>query len=167
MAVTITVDENSYISLADADDYFKTRLNSDTWTNATDEDKKKALITATKHIDYYNFIGRKENADQPLEFPRTYFHDITPFYQYDQEITDGEKPDELLDATCEEAIALLAQNTAIDEKQQQGIESESIGDTSRSYNSDVVKSKQRGRGLVSSEAKALLRGHIESTVRLM
>ena len=166
MAITITVNENSYISLSDADDYFSTRLNSDSWTDKSDDEKKKALITATKQIDYHNFIGVKYDADQSLEFPRRYFHDIEPFYKYDQEITDGEVPQSVKDATCEEAIALLELNNDIAKKQRAGIESESIGDTSRSYNSDIVKQRANGDKLESAEAMSLLRGHIKSTARL-
>lgn len=166
MAVTITVNENSYINLSDADDYFESRLNSGSWEDATDTEKKKALITATKQIDYNNFIGVKYDVDQTLEFPRKYFHQIEPFYRYDQEIVDGEVPQEVKDATCEEAIALLEKNNDIAQKQRAGIESESIGDTSRSYNSDVVKQRAGGKKLESAKAMSLLRGHIKSTARL-
>lgn len=166
MALTLTVDENSYISLADAESYFEERLNASVWDNADDTTKKKALITATKHIDYYNFIGRKYQEDQELEFPRSYFHKIEPFYRYDQELQDGEKPQELLDATCEEALALIDLDTQLDKRQRQGIESESIGDTSRSYSEAVIKEKLGSRSLVSPEAKSLLRPFIKSTVRL-
>jgi len=166
MAVTIMVDENSYISLEDAEDYFEMRLNNSDWNETTDVDKKKALITATKRIDYLNFIGRKSSSNQPLEFPRVYSHSPNYFFPEDQSIVSGTKPQQLLDATCEEALALIKQNNKLEEKLQDGIEKESIGDTSRTYNSDVVKFKQQGRGLVSPEAKSLLRGYIKSTVRL-
>lgn len=166
MPVTITVDENSYISLEDANEYFNGRLNSSEWEEATDTDKKKALITATKRIDYLNFIGRKESLGQSLKFPRVYSHSPNSFFPDSQSVVSGTKPDDLLDATCEEAIALLSQNLEVEKRQRDGIESEKIGDTSRSYNSNVVESKQQGRGLLSPEAKSLLRGYIKSTVRL-
>jgi len=166
MAITITVNENSYIDLTGADSYFETRLNADAWDNASEEEKKKALITATNRIDYYNFIGVKYDADQPLEFPRRYFHQIEPFYRYDQELQDGETPQEVKDATCEEAIELLDLNTALEKKQKQGITSESIGDTSRSYSEDAVKRKLQGRKLTSPEAKSLLQQYIKSTTKL-
>ncbi len=166
MPIEITVKDNSYISLEDANNYFNTRLNNLTWENVNDTEKKKALITATRHIDYNNFIGRKVNPDQPLEFPRIFSKNINPFYEYDDKLDSDNLPKELLDATCEEAIALLNKNNKIEEKQRNGIESESIQDTSRSYNSDIMKSKRQGRGLISPEAKSLLRGFIKSTVRL-
>lgn len=166
MPLTITVNENTYISLDDAEEYFKTRLNNSVWEEATNTQKKKALVTATRHIDYHSFIGRKVDPDQPLKFPRVFTKKISPFYKYDDKLDSDSLPQELLDATCEEAIALLSKDNKTEKKLRSGIESESIEDTSRSYNTDVMKSVRNGRGIVSPEAKSLLRGFIKSTARL-
>lgn len=50
--MSIVVGTNSWITLADADIYFSTRINSDTWDALTDENKNKYLITAYNWIYY-------------------------------------------------------------------------------------------------------------------
>lgn len=82
-----------YIEVSDADDYFfNGRLNSEAWIHATPENKNSALVTATRAIDRLNFVGNKADDTQETEFPRN--------------VTDG-IPQDILIATCEEAIARL------------------------------------------------------------
>lgn len=59
-----------YGSLKDADLYFCNRLNSKVWEQAEENDKKKALIEATRLIDRLNFKGSKADLTQWLQFPR-------------------------------------------------------------------------------------------------
>lgn len=60
-----------YGTISEADNYFANeRLNSDVWVEAIAEDKNKALIGATRVIDYLNFSGVKLTVDQVLQFPR-------------------------------------------------------------------------------------------------
>jgi hypothetical protein len=66
----------SYSTLAEADSYFEQRLHSQPWYDATNEDKIKALITATRIIDTLRFSSRKVNYDQATEFPRIDFNPI-------------------------------------------------------------------------------------------
>ena len=70
MAITIIVGDNSYVSLAEANTYFETRIKSEIWTTSNNDDKSKALITATKKIDYEDFYGSRETSTQLLKFPR-------------------------------------------------------------------------------------------------
>lgn len=71
--MTLTVNTNSYISVADADAYWSARNNS-TWSAGTTAAKEKALIEATQYIDStYDFIGYHATLDldtQPLAWPR-------------------------------------------------------------------------------------------------
>ena len=42
---------NSYVTLSEANDYFYTSPDSSTWTNKTDDQKKRSLISAARWID--------------------------------------------------------------------------------------------------------------------
>jgi hypothetical protein len=81
-----------YIDVADAQTYFDERLRTDPWDDAEDSDKLKALKMATRMIDKLNFAGCKHDEDQELQFPRG---------------DDTEVPQDIKDATCELALALL------------------------------------------------------------
>lgn len=47
----------NYMTVQEADAYFITRLHTDTWTEATSENKAKALSMATEIIDQYKYKG--------------------------------------------------------------------------------------------------------------
>jgi len=62
---------NSYSTVADADTYFETRLNASAWeTDATADDKVRALIQATFRLDQEDYQGDKVATGQALEWPR-------------------------------------------------------------------------------------------------
>jgi hypothetical protein len=61
---------NSYVTLAAANSYFETVPDSTTWTNKTDDQKNRALISATRWIDSLNFYGDRCDEDQALKWPR-------------------------------------------------------------------------------------------------
>jgi len=82
----------AYITVADADTYFTSRYNVDSWDNASDADKTKALAESTIRIDRLNFVGRKNSDTQANQFPR-----------YD----DTTIPDDIQYACAEAAFALL------------------------------------------------------------
>ena len=62
---------NSYASLSDSNDYFDTSPDSSTWTNKSDDEKKRALISATRWIETLVFYGDRCDESQALKFPRT------------------------------------------------------------------------------------------------
>ena len=75
MAATINAtvkgeNANSYVTLAEANDYFDTSPDSSTWTNKTDDQKKRSLISATRWIDTFVFYGDRCDDGQALKFPR-------------------------------------------------------------------------------------------------
>lgn len=75
MAATInatlsSASANSYVTLADANAYFETVPDSATWTNKTDDQKNRALISATRWIDSLNYYGDRCDEDQALKWPR-------------------------------------------------------------------------------------------------
>jgi len=117
MAVSALVDTpgaanaNVYVTLAFADQYFADRLNTDAWTG--DDNKKKALIQATRDIDALTFTGYKYytgndaegNPLQALEFPRRYNASSSVEYLATGLII----PVKIKMATCEQALYLLKQ----------------------------------------------------------
>ena len=61
---------NSYVTLSESNDYFDTSPDSSTWTNKTDDQKKRALISATRWIETLVFYGDRCDDGQALKFPR-------------------------------------------------------------------------------------------------
>jgi hypothetical protein len=61
---------NSYVTLADADAYFETTPDSGTWTDKTNDQKNRALISATRWIDALSFYGDRCTDTQALKWPR-------------------------------------------------------------------------------------------------
>ena len=75
MAATINAtvkgeNANSYVTLTEANTYFETVPDSSTWTNKTDDQKNRALISATRWIDSFVFYGDRCDDGQALKFPR-------------------------------------------------------------------------------------------------
>ena len=61
---------NTYVSLEDAESLIEERLDTDEWTGADDEKKKKALLQAARDIDSQNWEGQRYYHHQFLQFPR-------------------------------------------------------------------------------------------------
>ena len=79
MAATIiatlkSATANSYVTLAEANTYFETVPDSTTWDNKTDDQKNRALISATRWIDGLNFYGDRCDENQALKWPRNNHH---------------------------------------------------------------------------------------------
>jgi hypothetical protein len=79
-----------YTNVEEAQSYFDTRMHTESWDDADDSRRVKALVTATRAIDRLNYKGRKDTVDQAREFPR-----------------GGSIPDSVKIACCEIALALL------------------------------------------------------------
>lgn len=63
-------DANSYVTVAFADDYFTTRINSAWWTALGDPEKQAYLVTSTLALEtWYTWRGDKVDEDQALHFP--------------------------------------------------------------------------------------------------
>ena len=158
------VGTNSYISVADADLYFSGRLYSEAWTEAIEADKEKALIMATRSIDRQPLKGIKDLDTQLLAFPRydpsKYYSELA--YSNEELILPIEVPLTVINAVCEEALALLSWgNSQRTELQRQGVTSFSLGNLSESY------SAGSGRGLLSQDAKELLRPWLGGAVHIV
>lgn len=89
--MTIGLNE-AYLTIEEAQEYFENRLNSQTWFDAEPNNQLVSLKTATKYIDRLNYNGSKTLEAQYHQFPRG---------------GDTYVPQDIKDACCEIAIALL------------------------------------------------------------
>ena len=127
----------SYCTIEEANAYFSGRLHAESWFEADDETKENAILQATKAIDRQLLRGRKTNPEQELAFPRH---------------PDTEIPAAVKEACCEEALAILERGNSQRRKLQlEGVQSFALGNMSETYVAGA------GRGLLSQEAKELLR----------
>lgn len=144
--------------MSQAEDYFAGRLNSDSWDQASESDKGKALLGATQRINALNFSGVRtadeltrcnqplavSNPAQPLEFPRNGSTVI---------------PTDIYVACCEIAFALL---DGVDpELELQNINTTQHGFASlqETYNSNIVNLAFR-HGIPSVTAWTLLQPYL-------
>lgn len=88
-----------YATIAEANTYFSGRLNTDAWDSANASNRTKALTMATRAIDMLNFQGERTDDTLSSQFPRG---------------GDTVVPQEIKDATCEIALALLNENNPED-----------------------------------------------------
>lgn len=142
----IEIGINSYIDVPDADLYFDNRLYSDAWINATSDDKAKALIMATQRIDRQPWKGIKVDSSQKLAFPRIMYSE-----DYKGWVSESEVSQNVKDACCEEALAILEiGNSKRIKLQQQGVKSMTIDKVSETYKGNPMN-------LLSQEARELLK----------
>jgi len=123
---------NSYVTLAEANTYFETVPDSSTWTSKTDDQKNRALISATRWIDSFVFYGDRCDSGQALKFPRNN-------YQIDGvELACSTIPNNIKYAEYELSRALandtdaMTGNTGTDGN----IEEVKLGDIQVKYNTD-------------------------------
>ena len=134
----------SYATLAEAQTYFNSRLDSDDWDDASESDKTKSLVQATKSIDRLNFLGSKTSSTQDRQFPR-----------YD----DSETPQDIKDATCEEAIMLVGGATIALEREASKMRAQTFGAVKTVFDTDMA-SLHLSAGLVSSVALDILHPYL-------
>jgi hypothetical protein len=145
--VTIGAVNQSYVSVAYADSYFDGVLFPEPWFTTPDETKQKALNLATKRIDSLPIRGVKVSDTQPFQFPRALYSERGLVYE-------SEVSDAVLNAVCEEALALLKGGSEADKRaqlQRQGVTSFSLGGLSESYSGAYT-----GNKLLSVTATQLL-----------
>lgn len=132
---------SNYVTLVEAQTYFDGRLGTDAWDSATDIDRTKALTMATKAINTLNFQGEKTDPVQTNQFPR-----------------DGDTvvPQEIKDATCEVALALLDGKTVEEEYERNRISSERYSTVGVTYNG-AIPQEYIINGIMSITAWMLLK----------
>jgi len=163
---------NSYVSVAEATAYFAARLRSEAWDVASESDQEKALLTVCRRIEAhrlqvhrrpYGFPYDLPNAldrpadplapahpDQALSFPRQRDLDQSGAFAI---------PDQVMQAQCEEALALLASGAEQERRrslQAAGVKSFSVDGLSESYETGAARQM-----LISAEARSLLAPFID------
>ena len=113
MALTLIVedgssktDSNTYLSLADTEEYFDGRLNKGAWANTNEAEKKAAKVQATRILDsYVKWYGYKTDVDQARQWPQL-------GASSEEYIIDSDEiPTEIKDAECELSLVLISQDT--------------------------------------------------------
>ena len=141
--MALVLNTNSYVSIADADTYFETRIDSANWVDAADEIKEQALVTATALIDDNAWIGSAVSSSQALAWPRK-----NAIYNDDRlglqvTIAEDELPSRVKTAVYEQALHLV-NNEDVLMGQTQTFESISVGSISISdSNGDTTKTPMK------------------------
>jgi len=141
--MALVLNTNSYVSIADADTYFETRIDSANWVDAEDEIKEQALVTATALIDDNSWIGSAVSSSQALAWPRK-----NAIYNDDRlglqiTIADSEIPSRVKTAVYEQALHLI-DNEDVLMGQSQTFESISVGSISLSdSNGDTTRTPMK------------------------
>ena len=108
MALTIiatpgAANSNSYCTLSEANTYHESRLHTDSWDDADDDTRNKALASATRLLDsHIAWNGYPTSISQGLQWPRSGLYDA-----FDELIGEAEIPQELKNATAEFARLLI------------------------------------------------------------
>lgn len=137
--MALTLNENSYVTVEEADLYLESRIDNANWFDAGDEVKEQALVTATTLIDNNSWIGYAVSSSQDLAWPRKnaiYFDQ-----RLGQQISfsEAEIPANVKKAVYEQALHLVNNEDLLTESTQT-FESISIGSISVSdSNSDVTR----------------------------
>lgn len=141
--MAIELYKNSFITLEDAQNYFDERYDSEEWLNLDEKNQEKLLITASKKINSFDFIGSPLEENQPMAFPRNF-----------------DMPQDIKDAVCEEAICLINKSQNVHYKNQQdNITSISLGAGSVSYGTSSFS--EETKQLISSTALYLIKKWIK------
>jgi len=134
----------SYVTLAEAQTYFNNILNTDNWDDATEGDKIKALVMATKAIDRLNFLGKKTVSTQSFQFPR---------------YNDTSVPQDIKDAVCEEALVLVGGADITMEKEAARMTGQGFGSVRTAFDVELV-TLHLSAGLVSAVAFNIIKPYL-------
>ena len=175
MAIDATIagaTSNSYLSLAEAQAYFAARLRSEAWETASDADKEKALLTACRRIEAHRLRVHRRPYGYPYDLPNALDRPADPLAPADPDQAlsfprqrDLDRsgafaiPDQVKQAQCEEALALLASGAEQERRrglQAAGVKSFTVDGLSESYESGAAD-----RMLISAEARSLLSPFID------
>jgi hypothetical protein len=62
---------NSFATIAEGNAYHEGHMTPDAWTDASTDEKSRALVTATRLLTYHlDWIGRASTSEQALAWPR-------------------------------------------------------------------------------------------------
>ncbi len=153
-----TDSNNSYVTLAEANTYFDSRLNVTDWTGANDDTKNRALSSATRQIDYEEFYGDREFPDVPqsLKFPRINLGYLDGIF------LDSIIPIQVKEATFEQALYMLSVDTS--QPSSNGVVTkEKVGSLEVTYAFDKNDNNTQSSNVLPPNVLALL-AELSSTV---
>ena len=158
--MALVLNTNSYVEIADADDYLETRIDSANWFNATDEIREQALVTATQIVDDHAWIGSAVSSSQALAWPRknAIYNDTR--LGLTVTIADSEVPSRVKVAVYEQALHLI-DNEDLLMGTTQTFESISVGSISISdSNNDVTRTPIKSTQANKSIKPLIVKGSI-------
>lgn len=147
--MALVVGTDTYLSMADADEYVDENLTSTdakyiVWKALTKSDAEVLLRKSARIIDMQPVQGYKVSSIQTMSFPRVMWTDaVNGFTQYDV-------PDAVKYAQVEIALSLAQGNSEErSDLQAQGVKAFSLGNLSETY-------AGKSGGVISQRAKELL-----------
>ena len=155
-----------YGTIDDANTYFSNRLHEDAWTDASTEDRRKALIAATVIIDALNFRGQKSTVYDIMYDDDGYLLDVT-----DEELRDADWSQDLefprdsdvdvpegIEIACWEITHALLDGVDPDlELENLGVVSQGIASVRTTYNRNHTQVEHLMNGIPSATAWRHLR----------
>lgn len=180
---TPAVAQLSYVTVAEANQYFDSRVNSSLWTATDNAEKLRSLKDATRRIDRLNFAGEKTDPSQLLQFPRKSLpivvrqgfgfvfglrdEDEDENFDVTEETDEQEQslqidtniPADIQIACCEIAIALLDGRDPDLDVEQLVVDSQSYSGVRTSYNRKWTLEHVRA-GIPSALAWSYLRPYL-------
>jgi len=116
--MALVLGTNTYVTMAEADAYFDTRIDAGAWINADADDHESALVTATLLLDENQFIGVAVSSTQSLAWPRKDAIYFDPKLGMEKSVTTDTYPKRVKVATFEMALHLLTNENLLDNKTQ-------------------------------------------------
>lgn len=156
--MALVLNTNSYVTVAEADTYFETRIDSAEWVTSSDEIKEQALVTATKLVDDHAWIGSAVSSSQALAWPRK--NAIYYDNRLGMQITIGNAivPNQVKNAVFEQALHLVDNEDLLAGKTQT-FESISVGTISLTdSNSDVTRTSIKPAIVMDNIRPLIIRG---------
>jgi len=141
---TLTKGTNTYVTVADAVAYFALRLDAAAWEEASEDQRSRALATATLLLDSLEWEGYAVSETQSLAWPRrVVFFDP----RLGRLVRTDSIPDRVANATCELAYHLLNNDGLLDDTGT--VEDLSLG--------PILLKKLRNASVIPSQVKRNLR----------
>ncbi len=151
------------VTLAEADDYFESKLFASLWANTSAGDREKALLLATQHINRLNYAGLKHAAwiqaeATPCDRDAILAASATQEHQFPRG-SDTEVPEDIKIAVMEQAFQLVDGRDPELEFENLTTASEGISSIRRTYSRGHVQ-EHLLHGIVSPLAWRYLRPYL-------
>lgn len=156
----------AYVTVDEAKTYFAGRLNTAPFMASPPEQQAAALEQATRDLDRLRWRGQKADPNQPNAWPRVFPRTTSDYGAI--WASEAITPQEIKDATCEQALFLLSLTPYEWERRRQhvlGMVGGSVGSANEYSALALVQEAQR-RPPMSPEALALVRRWLAGAVTI-